>query len=128
MLTSPLLHLLGQAAAAHANMTAKMVMDRVSHKTKIDVFENAFRKIKEVGWLSGRRNKEMLYRIFAHHRRIERKSFVDSTKNLLRQKFFFFRCVWGGDTYVSRASDQTMKLTSPLETKIKKHIFYYYNE
>lgn len=25
-----------------------MVMDRVSHKTKIDVFENAFRKIKEV--------------------------------------------------------------------------------
>lgn len=40
--------MLAQAAAAHANMTAKMVMDRVSHKTKIDVFENAFRKIKEV--------------------------------------------------------------------------------
>lgn len=37
-----------QAAAAHANTTAKMVVDRVSHKTKIDVFENAFRKIKEV--------------------------------------------------------------------------------
>lgn len=37
-----------QAAAAHANTTAKMVVERVSHKTKIDVFENAFRKIKEV--------------------------------------------------------------------------------
>lgn len=24
-------------------------MDRISHKTKIDVFENAFRKIKQVG-------------------------------------------------------------------------------
>ncbi|CAM9419861.1 unnamed protein product [Scytosiphon promiscuus] len=40
------------AAAAHANMTAKMVMDRVSHKTKIDVFENAFRKIKEATGVS----------------------------------------------------------------------------
>lgn len=38
----------GQAAAASAKTTAKMALDRVSHKTKIDVFENAFRKIKEV--------------------------------------------------------------------------------
>ncbi|CAM9580801.1 unnamed protein product [Pylaiella littoralis] len=43
---------LKKAAAAHANMTAKMVMDRVSHKTKIDVFENAFRKIKEATGVS----------------------------------------------------------------------------
>ncbi|CAM9968006.1 unnamed protein product, partial [Ectocarpus sp. 4 AP-2014] len=40
------------AAAANANTTAKMVMDRVSHKSKIDVFENAFRKIKEATGVS----------------------------------------------------------------------------
>lgn len=27
---------------------AKLALDRVSHRTKVDVFENAFRKIKEV--------------------------------------------------------------------------------
>lgn len=37
-----------QAAAANAHTAAKMALDRVSNKTKIDVFENAFRKIKEV--------------------------------------------------------------------------------
>lgn len=37
-----------QAAAVNAYTTAKMALDCVSHKTKIDVFENAFRKIKEV--------------------------------------------------------------------------------
>ncbi|CBJ33287.1 conserved unknown protein [Ectocarpus siliculosus] len=43
---------LKKAAAANANTTAKMVMDRVSHKSKIDVFENAFRKIKEATGVS----------------------------------------------------------------------------
>lgn len=37
-----------------------MVMDRVSHKTKIDVFENAFRKIKEVS--NFRKHSELLSR------------------------------------------------------------------
>ncbi|CAM9175057.1 unnamed protein product [Laminaria digitata] len=40
------------AAAAHATTTARMVMDRISHKTKIDVFENAFRKIKQATGVS----------------------------------------------------------------------------
>eukprot|EP00904_Undaria_pinnatifida_P011087 jgi/Undpi1/7108/HiC_scaffold_22.g09582.m1 len=43
---------LKKAAAAHATTTAKMVVDRISHKTKIDVFENAFRKIKEATGVS----------------------------------------------------------------------------
>lgn len=37
-----------------------MVMDRVSHKTKIDVFENAFRKIKEVSELLQEHSKPLL--------------------------------------------------------------------
>eukprot|EP00903_Cladosiphon_okamuranus_P015035 g13911.t1 len=45
-------HGVKKAAAAHAHTTAKMVMDGVSHKTKIDVFENAFRKIKEATGVS----------------------------------------------------------------------------
>lgn len=60
-------YLLAQAAAARANMTAKMVMDRVSHKTKIDVFENAFRKIKEVCWyMSGHISKRRRSFEFPH--------------------------------------------------------------
>ncbi|CAM9343540.1 unnamed protein product, partial [Sphacelaria rigidula] len=43
---------LKKAAAASAKTTAKMALDRVSHKTKIDVFENAFRKIKEATGVS----------------------------------------------------------------------------
>ena len=47
-----------------------MVMDRVSHKTKIDVFENAFRKIKEVS--NFRKHSELLSRkggeVIEYHR------------------------------------------------------------